>query len=579
MNARGMPARIRKKNSKYDDEIVGDVKLPASGSKVPPSPGKKSNPTTPVKRPPPPQSPSKSSNSDAPAKTPVRSLKKRLGAASRHSRKEEEISEDDADSRASSPQPSTSKSSGKHSANKQLLSSVPTTESINMGPVDKKACQRIGLKLRNLLKLPKAHKFVMYEFFYSNIDKFLLNGKNDFQKCLEHQFPKLKCRMLSKSEWGEIRRSMGKPRRCSPKFFKEERFDLERKRQKVRLLQSKRFADASFMLDMPKEIPLPVFIGSKVTARLRYPQDGLFSGTVEALEPATNSYKIFFDRSGVGTYSVPDYEVASVETIDTIHVSNLTKDFSLKDNIACYMVSPLKKAGPLSSITKDPLLGGGRNGKAPESLLTLPENGIVGNFPVALLEAVVKAKKGLETKHMQLLKIRRFNNEAELNRSYGEQPSEDFQKKYASLITGMERVNQNLIDSYNTLQSLSQKYITQPEAVNYLTPSYLREKCRDLATQTISKNNQNMVNDDSMIKLISHLSTIMWVTSNLKNDQYPNALTVLDGVMEEAKLTMDPDNKMLFQKSVQTHIKQIQVGIMYDGDEDVETEEIIINSY
>ena len=31
--------------------------------------------------------------------------------------------------------------------------------------------QRLGVALRNLLKLPKAHKWVCFEFFYSNIDK------------------------------------------------------------------------------------------------------------------------------------------------------------------------------------------------------------------------------------------------------------------------------------------------------------------------------------------------------------------------------------------------------------------------
>lgn len=43
-------------------------------------------------------------------------------------------------------------------------SSVPTSP-------DRRVGQRIGMRLRNLLKLPKAHKWVCYEWFYSNIDK------------------------------------------------------------------------------------------------------------------------------------------------------------------------------------------------------------------------------------------------------------------------------------------------------------------------------------------------------------------------------------------------------------------------
>lgn len=35
---------------------------------------------------------------------------------------------------------------------------------------DKRMAHAIGVRLRNLLKLPKAHKWVCYEFFYSNLD-------------------------------------------------------------------------------------------------------------------------------------------------------------------------------------------------------------------------------------------------------------------------------------------------------------------------------------------------------------------------------------------------------------------------
>lgn len=45
------------------------------------------------------------------------------------------------------------------------------------------------------------------------------------------------------------------------------------------------------------------------SARLRKPQDGLFTGVVDALDTVSNSYRITFDRPGIGTHSIPDYEV------------------------------------------------------------------------------------------------------------------------------------------------------------------------------------------------------------------------------------------------------------------------------
>ena len=48
---------------------------------------------------------------------------------------------------------------------------------------------------------------------------------------------------------------------------------------------------------------------SPSTARLRKPQDGLYTGTIKALDTADSSYRVTFDRPGYGTHSIPDYEV------------------------------------------------------------------------------------------------------------------------------------------------------------------------------------------------------------------------------------------------------------------------------
>ena len=44
-------------------------------------------------------------------------------------------------------------------------------EDFELTSPEKKSAQLLGVALRNLLKLPKAHKWVCYEFFYSNLDK------------------------------------------------------------------------------------------------------------------------------------------------------------------------------------------------------------------------------------------------------------------------------------------------------------------------------------------------------------------------------------------------------------------------
>ena len=586
LNARGRPARIRKKNSKYEDELE-EGKSPVKGG----SPIKKPPVKTPI------TTPAKSSS-------PVKSAKKRPGSKSKRSQKgtddesddeedDEENDEEDEDDEPEMKKPATPKvkKTYKKVANRK---SSTITESIHMTQVDKKACQRVGLRLRNLLKLPKAHKFVMYEFFYSNIDRSIFLGTNEFELYLVETFPRLKTRMMTKIEWNKVRRTFGKPRRCSSKFFEEERIELERKRQKIRLLQSRKTGDHSFVCDLPSEIPVPFTIGTKVTARLRTPQDGLFTGTVEGLVHKSHSYRITFERQGIGSQEIPDYEVMSSETVDAINLSKITKEFLSRPDISYYMVSPLRPAGAFSSFINngtsfrrsDPLLsssgalGSGIKlegySKPKYQTLVLPTTGSIGGYPVKLLESMVLVRKTLEVKQLQLLKIRRMNVEAEVVKSFGDNAPEDFQKKYASLLVEMERINRDLADYMNILQAQADLFIADRDELQVLTPTYLREKCKDLAMQTFMKNNNNAIQDEAMTKLIGNLSTIMWVTSNLKNDQYSNVEEVLATCLLETSKTLDPENVPLFEKTVESHIHQIQIGIFDESSSQHEPQEVEI---
>ena|SRR3569832_43971 len=88
--------------------------------------------------------------------------------------------------------------------------------------------------LKNLLKLPKARRWVCCEFFYSGVDRQLFLSDNEFSQCLRESFPHLKTRQLCRGEWRYVRRLIGKPRRCSQAFFLEERHMIAMKRQRIR---------------------------------------------------------------------------------------------------------------------------------------------------------------------------------------------------------------------------------------------------------------------------------------------------------------------------------------------------------
>lgn len=61
------------------------------------------------------------------------------------------------------------------------------------------------------------------------------------------------------------------------------------------------------------DVELIVFTGFNYVfssiARLRGVHDGLFTGQIDAVDTIAATYRVTFDRSGLGTHTVPDYEV------------------------------------------------------------------------------------------------------------------------------------------------------------------------------------------------------------------------------------------------------------------------------
>lgn len=52
-----------------------------------------------------------------------------------------------------------------------VAAAVPPTITASSVEQEAEDLKKLGVRLRNLLKLPKAHKWVCYEWFYSNLDQ------------------------------------------------------------------------------------------------------------------------------------------------------------------------------------------------------------------------------------------------------------------------------------------------------------------------------------------------------------------------------------------------------------------------
>jgi len=196
-------------------------------------------------------------------------------------------------------------------------------------PKDRKEIIR---KLSNFLKLPKAKRWTYCELFYSDIDKVIFESENDFSLCLKQSFPRLKMNKLTRKQWCIVRSLIGKPRRCSDAFFLEERQMLEEKRQKIRLIQQRKFTENDLVdfKDLPNEIPLSLSIGHRVYAHINQPEEGVYLGTIAAVDLIEHTYRVVFDRVSLGSQTICDFDIKSVQSIQTLPIKSYLQNYRPK---------------------------------------------------------------------------------------------------------------------------------------------------------------------------------------------------------------------------------------------------------
>ncbi|MBN3306038.1 LIN9 protein, partial [Amia calva] len=433
---------------------------------------------------------------------------------------------------------------------------------------DKKASQKIGLRLRNLLKLPKAHKWCIYEWFYSNIDRPLFEGDNDFCVCLKESFPNLKTRKLTRVEWATIRRLMGKPRRCSAAFFAEERSALKQKRQKIRLLQQRKVTDVSHCKDLPEEIPLPLVIGTKVTARLRGVHDGLFTGQIDAVDTSAATYRVTFDRNGLGTHTVPDYEVLSNEPHETMPISAFAQK-QRPSRFQAFMTPPRLPYAPSAQPTimdNDPLLG-----QSPwKSKLSGTEGDTLGGFPVKFLVQVTRLSKILMIKKEHIKQLKEMNTEAEKLKSYSMPIGFDFQKRYATIVLDLEQLNKDLNKVLHEVQQYCYELAPEQGMQPADQPTDLRRRCEEEAQEIVRQANtlpsgQHCVRNESLTDLISGLTALLLQIKAKGSDLNSFEFKSLTDSLNDIKNSIDSSNISCFQNNVEIHVAHIQTGLSQMG--------------
>lgn len=399
-------------------------------------------------------------------------------------------------------------------------------------------------------------RWVIYEWFYGNLDQslFKLNQDSEFQLCLKELFPNLRTKTLRRAEWCLIRKLMGKPRRCSPSFFAEERQSLNAKRDKIRQIQHQQKLDTlSHFHDLPNLIPMPLVIGTRITALQRKPHDGLFNGTIEAVNILNGTYRIAFDRPDIPADTVLDHDVRSLTPTEFMPLQAFLYKSRppTQHNLPVY--TPAKLMEMINEQDASPL-----DGSTNEQSDYLNENMTANNpFPIKLLAKVVKSYKVLDFKRRRIYELKMMNNEIEkLKSNPEERVNHEIQKHYANTVLDLDKLNKCLFDGLKQIRVFTDE-LTASQREASEEPVIVKETCE--ATRLVSLHTQKKDLDQSSVDLITNLIKILVHLKDFNRKEINSEeIKALNDSVSQVKDEVDESNVELFENKVEINVNYIQ---------------------
>ena len=371
-------------------------------------------------------------------------------------------------------------------------------------------------------------------------------------------------------------------KRCSDAFFREERVMLEEKRQKIRLIQQRKVSEKELIdyKDLPQEIPLTLSIGHRVYSHICQPEEGVFLGTIAAVDPCDHTYRVVFDRASLGSQTVYDYEIKSVTPVQTIPIRAYIQTYRPKLNssqnqisnkitnpqqtnqinlliddlnsinamnnpaFAALMLqsnldpvlgisSPFDNLNEITSQCQTPLKNSG--------VLTNATSGILGGFPIRLLLMITRLNKILNIKREMVTKLADLNTKAERMKANNQQCTKEFQTNYAVSVLELEKLNKDLTDYLNGVQRYCEEFAPefkfstnemtiecQTQQVQFSKIEEIKEKLQIETVDIVEKLNTIEITPKPTKKITSKkiLNLITKLTSLLLNlREYINSTT------------------------------------------------------
>ncbi|KAI3522380.1 hypothetical protein L1887_00118 [Cichorium endivia] len=294
------------------------------------------------------------------------------------------------------------------------------------------------VKLSGSLSNKLMRRWCACEFFYSAMDHPWF-AKQEFVEYLYHvglgHVPR-----LTRVEWGVIRSSLGKPRRFSSNFLKEEKEKLNQYQDSVRTHYTE--LRSGNRDGLPTDLARPLSVGQRVIAV--YPKTReIHDGTVLTVDH--DRCRVQFDRPDLGVEKIMDTDCMPLNPFENMPASMMRGKFleSLNEVNMNGLVKDQRLESYLKSTSREHLEN--TNDASIMSDFLESRSGLLNHHAKeADVEAIAELTRALDKKEAVVLELRRMNDDVLENQTDGDcslQDSEAFKKQYAAVLVQLNEAN------------------------------------------------------------------------------------------------------------------------------------------
>ncbi|XP_023641610.1 protein ALWAYS EARLY 3 [Capsella rubella] len=329
-------------------------------------------------------------------------------------------------------------------------------------------------KFSHCISSERARRWCLFEWFYSAID-YPWFARQEFVEYLDHvglgHVPR-----LTRVEWGVIRSSLGKPRRFSAQFLKEEKEKLYLYRDSVRKHYDE--LNTGMREGLPMDLARPLNVSQRVISlhpKLREIHDG------SVLTVDHCRYRIQFDHPELGVEFVKDTECMPLNPLENMpaslakhyafpnyHIQN-TSEEKMQERVkestpeghlklSCetgHLLSP-PNYNISNSLKQEKIDISSLNPQALDGVdeaLDLPllnsQPSTIGHIQAreADVQALSELTRALDKKELVLRELKCMNNEVVESQKDGHnalKESESFKKQYAAVLFQLSEINEQV---------------------------------------------------------------------------------------------------------------------------------------